>query len=182
MVSQKKNQPQRIRRISIKRCCRLAKSVNILYSIAIFISYGLQGYVPVKILWESYIVKHLEGSDHLLAWEYLLRISSVLVTCKIAKYVLKQLLKTYFFLVILAATVPLLGLFISLVGAFCLSALGLAFPALMEICVMWPDKMGPAKIVLWRNLILVIFGVVGLLAGSYSSLSEIVIQLSRGTE
>lgn len=119
----------------------------------------------------------------MLAWEYLLRISSVLVTCKFTKCVSKTAFnKTLSFLVILAATVPLLGLFISLVGAFCLSALGLAFPALMEICVMWPDKMGPARIVLWRNLILVIFGVVGLLAGSYSSLSEIVIQLSRGTE
>lgn len=86
------------------------------------------------------------------------------------------------FSVVLAATVPLLGLFISLVGAFCLSALGLAFPALMEICVMWPNKLGPAKIVLWRNIILVVFGIVGLLAGSYSSLSEIVIQLSSGVD
>lgn len=60
----------------------LAKSVNILYSIAIFISYGLQGYVPVRILWDSYILKRLEGSRNLMAWEYLLRISSVLVTCK----------------------------------------------------------------------------------------------------
>ncbi|XP_018325395.1 proton-coupled amino acid transporter-like protein CG1139 [Agrilus planipennis] len=78
----------------------LAKVVKILYSIAIYISYGLQGYVPVDILWNTYIVKKLEGSKHLLVWEYALRISSVFLTF------------------ILAATIPLLGLFISFFGAF----------------------------------------------------------------
>lgn len=60
----------------------LTMAVRILYSIAIFISYGLQGYVPVQIMWDTYIVKRLDGSDHLLLWEYLLRVGAVLITSK----------------------------------------------------------------------------------------------------
>lgn len=60
----------------------MAKSVRILYSIAIFISYGLQGYVPVQIMWDTYILKRLTGSERLLLWEYLLRVTAVLITCE----------------------------------------------------------------------------------------------------
>ncbi|XP_065161836.1 proton-coupled amino acid transporter-like protein CG1139 isoform X2 [Atheta coriaria] len=141
----------------------LAKTVNILYSIAIFISYGLQGYVPVKILWDTYIFKRLENSNHLLVWEYVLRIGAVIVTF------------------VLAVTIPLLGLFISLFGAFCLSALGIAFPAIMEICVMYPDKLGPCKYILIKDILLILFGIIGLCAGSYSCLSEIINALSSGS-
>ncbi|GJQ79453.1 hypothetical protein Trydic_g16308 [Trypoxylus dichotomus] len=139
----------------------LAKCVNILYSLAIFISYGLQGYVPVQIMWETYIVKHLQNTSSKvqLLYEYILRIVAVIITF------------------ILAASIPLLGLFISLFGAFCLSALGIAFPAIMEICVNYSDNL--TKWCLIKNLLLIIFGVVGLLAGSYSALSEIIVKLGE---
>lgn len=87
-----------------------------------------------------------------------------------------------FFSVVLAVSIPLLGLFISLFGAFCLSALGLAFPATMEICVSWPDKFGPYKYILIKNVLIILFGLLGLLAGSYSALSEIVLQLQAGKQ
>lgn len=83
----------------------------------------------------------------------------------------------FLFIVVLAASIPLLGLFISLFGAFCLSALGIAFPAIMEICVNYSDNL--TKTCLIKNSLLIIFGVVGLLAGSYSSLSEIILKLSE---
>ncbi|XP_044254420.1 proton-coupled amino acid transporter-like protein CG1139 [Tribolium madens] len=139
----------------------MAQAISILYSIAIFISYGLQGYVPVAIIWNTYIVKRLEGSSHLLAWEYLLRFVCVIVTF------------------VLALTIPMLGLFISLFGAFCLSALGFAFPAIMEICVHWPDNLGPFRWVLIKDVLLILVGVVGLLAGSYSCISEMVAEFQR---
>lgn len=60
----------------------LAQAINILYSIAIYISYGLQGYVPVQIIFSDYLSKHLEGSNHKLLWEYLLRLACVILTCK----------------------------------------------------------------------------------------------------
>lgn len=84
------------------------------------------------------------------------------------------------FAVILAATVPLLGLFISLVGSFCLSALGIAFPAIIELCAYWPDKLGPMKYILIKDTLLIVFGIIGLLAGSYSSIYAIVAKLAEG--
>lgn len=142
----------------------LAKIVKGLYSTAIFISYGLQGYVPVQIMWDTYIVKRLEGSNRLLVWEYLLRIVTVAITF------------------VLAITIPLLGLFISLFGAFCLSALGIAFPAIMDICVKYPNNFGPGKWYLIKDVLLIIFGLAGLLAGSFSAISEIVIEMSKDTK
>lgn len=62
--------------------CRLTVTVRVLYSVAIIISYGLQAYVPIEILWDTYIQKRLDGTDSYLAWEYFLRISAVLLTCK----------------------------------------------------------------------------------------------------
>lgn len=66
-----------------------------------------------------------------------------------------------FFLVVLAVSVPLLGLFISLVGAFCLSALGIAFPAIIEMCAYWPDRLGPGRWILWKDMLLIVIGIIG---------------------
>ncbi|XP_023023592.2 proton-coupled amino acid transporter-like protein acs isoform X1 [Leptinotarsa decemlineata] len=140
----------------------LAQAIRILYSIAIFISYGLQGYVPVQIIWTNYMIPRLENSNKKLMWEYILRVACVILTF------------------ILAVTVPLLGLFISLVGAFCLSALGIAFPAIIELCAYWPDNLGPGRWILWKDIGLIIIGIIGLLAGSYSCIYEIVRTLASG--
>lgn len=84
--------------------------------------------------------------------------------------------------VVLGLTIPMLGLFISLFGAFCLSALGIAFPAIMEICVNWPDNLGRFKWILIKDILLIIFGVIGLLSGSFSCISEMVIKFKEGDE
>lgn len=76
--------------------------------------------------------------------------------------------------VLLAVAIPRLGLFISLFGALCLSALGIAFPAIMEICVLWPDKLGPGRMILWKDIILILFGIIGLVAGTYTSVRDII--------
>ncbi|CAG9816183.1 unnamed protein product [Phaedon cochleariae] len=140
----------------------LAKVIRIMYSIAIYISYGLQGYVPVQIIWSNYMAKSLDNSSRKSLYEYMLRIGCVVLTF------------------LLAITVPLLGLFISLVGAFCLSALGIAFPAIIELCAYWPDRLGPGRWILWKDIGLIIVGIVGLCAGSYSCIYEIVRSLASG--
>ncbi|EDO63439.1 AGAP009894-PA, partial [Anopheles gambiae str. PEST] len=106
----------------------MSQSIRVLFAIAIFISYGLQCYVPVDIIWNVYLVEKYRDSNNKLVYEMLVRIVVVITTF------------------LLAVAIPRLGLFISLFGAFCLSALGIAFPAIMEICVLWPDKLGPGKI------------------------------------
>lgn len=77
-------------------------------------------------------------------------------------------------IVFLAISVPRLALFISLFGAFCLSVLGIAFPALMEICVLWPNNLGRFNIVVIRNLLLIAVGMLGLVFGTQKSLADII--------
>lgn len=80
-----------------------------------------------------------------------------------------------FFSVVLAIAIPRLGLFISLFGALCLSVLGIAFPAIIEICVSWPENdFGPLKVMLIKNILLIVFGALGLVVGTYVSIVDIV--------
>ncbi|XP_049885848.1 proton-coupled amino acid transporter-like protein CG1139 [Pectinophora gossypiella] len=136
----------------------LTISVLVMYAIAILISYVLQCYVPVEILWKTYTKPQLEkrGYIKLLRWEYALRILVCLLTF------------------VLAVSVPRLGLFISLFGALCLSALGMMFPAFMEVCVAMPDKFGPGKIILIKDIILFIIGLFGMVVGTYSTVVAII--------
>jgi len=81
--------------------------------------------------------------------------------------------------VALAISIPELDLFISLFGAFCLSGLGLAFPAIIQVCAFW-KVMGPSerKIMLAKNMCLVLIGALGLIVGTYTSLREIIKKFS----
>lgn len=75
----------------------------------------------------------------------------------------------------LAISVPELDLFISLFGAFCLSGLGLAFPAIIQICAFW-KILGSRerKIMVAKNMCLVLIGAFGLIVGTYTSIEKIV--------
>lgn len=77
--------------------------------------------------------------------------------------------------VLLAVAIPNLELFISLFGALCLSALGLAFPALIELFTHWKyaSKMRKARMLL-LNSVIVLVGIAGLVIGTYTSLAEII--------
>lgn len=61
--------------------CRLAQAVKLIFAFAIFITYALQAYVPVDIIWNTYMKKRIQNWDK-ATMEYLLRISVVLITCK----------------------------------------------------------------------------------------------------
>ncbi|XP_071855811.1 proton-coupled amino acid transporter-like protein acs [Bombus fervidus] len=135
----------------------LAKSVQILLAIAIFFTHPIQCYVAIDIIWKDYLAPNLEKNSHKLLWEYVLRTSLVLFTF------------------LLAVAIPQLDLFISLFGALCLSGLGLAFPALIQICTFWHvhDRTGKA-IMIAKNMSLVLFAVLGLIVGTYTSLRDII--------
>lgn len=83
--------------------------------------------------------------------------------------------------VILAIYVPLLALFISLFGALCLSVLGIAFPAVMEICVLYPDKLGWCYNVVLRNIVLILIGLFALVTGTHKSMSDIISSIRNDT-
>lgn len=60
----------------------MALSIQIMLTIAIFISYGLQGYVPVEIIWKNYIGPRYENTNNAVLAELILRICCVIVTGK----------------------------------------------------------------------------------------------------
>lgn len=78
-------------------CCSLAQVIIISYSVAIYISYGLQGYVPVQIMWTNYIAKRVEDVNEKKKafYEYLLRIICVIVTCKFFPILCKTLMSVF---------------------------------------------------------------------------------------
>ncbi|KAL0852335.1 hypothetical protein ABMA28_000538 [Loxostege sticticalis] len=133
----------------------LGQSVKLMIAVAIFFTYSLQFYVPMEIIWKN--VRHWFGARKNLA-EYSIRVALVIMT------------------VCIAIAIPNLGPFISLVGAVCLSFLGLIFPAVIETVTYWdrPNGLGRFNWVLWKNLFLISFGILGFLTGSYVSVLDII--------
>ncbi|CAD7081916.1 unnamed protein product [Hermetia illucens] len=132
----------------------LAQSVKLMIAIAIFFTYALQFYVPMEIIWKNIKGNFQDQYKNII--EYSLRIFLVIAT------------------VAIAAAIPNLGPFISLIGAVCLSTLGLIFPALIELVVYWERPgLGRYNWRLWKNIFLMVFGVIGFFTGTYVSVKEI---------
>lgn len=74
----------------------------------------------------------------------------------------------------MALIIPNLGLFISLVGALCISMLGFSIPGMMEICILWPDNFGKFNYMLWKNILVVLFGFAALLIGTVTTIIDII--------
>ncbi|KAK8379494.1 hypothetical protein O3P69_019424 [Scylla paramamosain] len=124
----------------------LAQAVKILMALAVFLSYPLQMYVPYEILTPSILEKfapeHNSSAARRRLIEYVFRTACVLFTF------------------VLAAAIPNIGLFISLVGAVSSSTLALIFPPIVETVTFWPDT-GRYH---WRAvkcLLIAVFGFLG---------------------
>lgn len=141
---------------------------------SIFITHGLACYVAIDITWNEYMSKRIQNYNSF--WEYVTRTLLVFVTCKTLNFMFGICITfVHFILVLLAVAIPNLELFISLFGALCLSALGLAFPAIIQTCVYWNSTSGVEKaFMLTKNTIITIAAVVGLVSGTYTSLNEII--------
>lgn len=74
------------------------------------------------------------------------------------------------FVVVLAALVQNLNAIISLVGALSSSTLALIFPPLIEIVTFGPHGLGRYYWKLWKDLAIMIFGILGFFFGSYASI------------
>lgn len=68
--------------LSLNEPLILAKSVQILLAIAIFFTHPIQCYVAIDIVWNEYIAPNFEKNSHKVLWEYVVRTSLVLLTCK----------------------------------------------------------------------------------------------------
>ncbi|XP_046387616.1 proton-coupled amino acid transporter-like protein CG1139 isoform X2 [Ischnura elegans] len=133
----------------------LAQSVRVMMALAIFLSYGLQFYVPVGILW-PFIKPRLQTEQAQKVGEYTLRVVLVIITFG------------------LAAAIPNLGAVISLVGAVSSSTLALIFPPFIEIITFWDKGLGKYNWVLWKDIFIMIFGLLGFGFGTYASIMNIV--------
>ncbi|XP_058816791.1 proton-coupled amino acid transporter-like protein pathetic isoform X1 [Topomyia yanbarensis] len=130
----------------------LAQAVKVMIAVAIFLTYTLQFYVPMEIIWKN--VKH-NFNQHKETAEYAIRIGLVTLT------------------VLIAAALPNIGPFVTLIGAVCLSTLGMMFPAVIEL-VTYYEKPGYGRFnwILWKNIGLICFGVIGFITGTYVSIEE----------
>lgn len=79
-----------------------------------------------------------------------------------------------YYTVVLAAIVPDLELIISLVGAFSSSTLALIFPPIIEIITFWPNGLGKHNWLLWKDLTIMVFGIMGFAFGTFASISQMV--------
>lgn len=79
----------------------------------------------------------------------------------------------------IAELVPNLGLFISLIGSLCSTALALVFPPIIELIVKRDISSICARYSMYlKNAIILILAMAGFVAGTYESLSEIIKEFS----
>ncbi|XP_037938074.1 proton-coupled amino acid transporter-like protein pathetic isoform X3 [Teleopsis dalmanni] len=134
---------------------KLAQSVKVMIAIAMFFSFTLHFYVLFSIIWRR--VKDSIAENKRTFTEYCLRIVLVIM-CGVIAFAL-----------------PNLGPFISLIGAVCLSTLGLMVPAIIELAVYYESPgFGCLDWIMWKDIFLIIFGFVGFLTGTYVSILEFI--------
>lgn len=91
-------------------------------------------------------------------------------------------IRVFFFLppVAVAIAVPELGPIISLVGALCLSFLGLILPSCIDLVTTWEEPgLGRGYWRLWKNMFIIAFGLLGLFTGVYASVMEIIEEFKK---
>ncbi|KAG5673654.1 hypothetical protein PVAND_003682 [Polypedilum vanderplanki] len=129
-----------------------AQTVKILIALAVYCTFGLQFYVCLEIGWD--FIKDKFRKRPLLV-NYMMR--TVLVTAA----------------VLLAVAVPTIGPFVGLLGAFCFSILGLLVPVLIEMITYWDEGFGKLNWIIWKNVIVCIFGILALVFGSKDAIADI---------
>ncbi|CAH2063785.1 unnamed protein product, partial [Iphiclides podalirius] len=136
----------------------LALTAKVMVALAVYFTYCLQMYAPMDIIWTR--VKGSIRQKYYNVGQILLRTFSVILT------------------VVLAIAVPDLELLIGLVGAIFFSTLGLFIPIVVETVHKWERGMGRFKYILWKNALLMLFYLLVLISGCYSSIKEIIIKYS----
>jgi len=125
-----------------------------LFSLAIFFSYALQFYVVMEILGPNLLKRYVPDRWY-----------------NFADYSLRFVLNVFTFA--LAATVPWLDLFVSLLGAVKMSTLSIMAPALIDTASNW-DNLGVLKWKAVKNGLIFAFGLFGCIIGTYISLQSII--------
>ncbi|XP_026491253.2 proton-coupled amino acid transporter-like protein pathetic [Vanessa tameamea] len=132
----------------------LAQTAKILVACVMVLSYALIFYVPVDVIWRR-LQEKIPARSH--RWGMAgLRLFGTLFT------------------VGLACAIPRLELFMELVGAVCLSIMGLSLPAIVETVWRWGKDLGPYHWILWKNCLIVLFSLVALVSGVTFSIKSMI--------
>lgn len=150
--------------------------LKILFAIAIFISYNLQFYVAANIIW-SFLCKKIAYLKNL---KDLTRNSIVMEKRYDYNKKMLNLLENLFrgslviLTFVLAVLIPRIDLFISLVGAVACCVLALIIPPALDLLLFWKKSIRYSSLILFKNILIILFGLYIFLAGTYVSISNIV--------
>ncbi|KAF6025907.1 hypothetical protein EB796_015790 [Bugula neritina] len=139
-------------------------SVQVLFSLCIYVSYALQFYVPMTIIGPTLAQSRIARRIGPNAFDYLVRVVLVLVTFGIA-----------------AAVGKYLDLLIALIGSVASAALAIIFPPLLEIMTFWPDRKERKYfwIMFTKDIVIMLFGVLCFVSGTAVAVMQLV-QRFRG--
>lgn len=127
--------------------------VKVSIAIAVYCTFGLQFFVCIEIMWDSLKDRFSKRPD-------------------LANYILRTILVTV--CAMIAVAVPTIGPFMGVIGAFCFSILGLIAPAFLEIVTYWDIGYGPGKYLIWKNVLVFIFGMLSLIFGTMDAINSII--------
>jgi len=132
----------------------LAQCVKVIVSCGVLLGYPLQFFIAIQIMWPN-VLERSHCSKYPLLGELGFRTLMVILTLCVAEFV------------------PALGLFISLIGSLCSTALALVFPPIIELLLKRENKNGPGAYRIIKNSLIVCLAVLGFATGTYESLSLI---------
>lgn len=138
----------------------LAQTIKLTITLAVFLSYPLCGYVPIDIIMNHYILNQDEEVKNPHMWEYIVRTIYVIVST------------------INGILLPKLGPLLGLVGTFSVSLLNVVFPCFLELCLLFNDSYGRLKWILWKDILMMLFGMLIFFYGSFRAVMEIINEYS----
>ncbi|KAJ0170544.1 hypothetical protein K1T71_013915 [Dendrolimus kikuchii] len=121
-----------------------------LMALMIFVTFALNFWAPFNLVWHYMSKKH--NPKKYWIWERVYRATFIVIITAIA------------------IAFPNIGNLMGLLGAFCLSFMGFIFPAIIELLVVWEDPgLGVYRWRLWKNIAVLVVGVLLFIAGTYSN-------------
>ncbi|XP_056012607.1 neutral amino acid uniporter 4-like [Ostrea edulis] len=133
----------------------LSRLTKVTFIVSVFVTYGLQFYVPINIIWPR-----------------LERRFSTPTTKSVGNIVFRICL--ILFTVVIAMVIPHLDLLIALIGALASSSLALIFPPIIELVTLSADGSRPSVVIILKDLFIMLLGLVGCITGTYAAILGII--------
>ncbi|XP_071439194.1 proton-coupled amino acid transporter-like protein pathetic, partial [Hetaerina americana] len=136
----------------------LAQSTKLMLALAVCLTYPLQMYVAVQMTWggiQRWFPRLKTEWKGPFQPEHVYRMFLVLFTACIA------------------LAIPALDSLMGLIGAVCISTAGLLFPAILETVYRY-ENLGKFKWIMWKNIIIFLFGTLGFVTGVWTSIVGII--------